>query len=487
MKLLKDILYGVNIQQVVGVTNVAVESIVFDSRKVVRHSLFVAVNGTVVDGHDYIDAAIEKGAVTVLCERLPENLKDHVSYVRVPNSAKALGTCASNFFDNPSENLKLIGVTGTNGKTTCVTMLHNLGQHLGYMCGMLSTVVNKIGDRAVEATHTTPDAVELNRLLAEMVAEGCEYCFMEVSSHAVAQYRIEGLEFKVAGFTNLSRDHLDYHETMEKYVEAKKAFFDGLKTSATALYNMDDLHGDVMVSDTKAHQYSYGLNGVADYKAKVLENQFSGLVLSIDNSELWSKLIGGFNAYNLLLIYAVADVLAWDKFEVLTALSAIDTAEGRFQYIKSEENITGIVDYAHTPDALENVLKTIAEIRTGNEKVITIVGCGGDRDKGKRPMMAEIACKYSDQVILTSDNPRSEDPDAIIADMMTGVDVPSKRKVLSITNRKEAIRTACSLAQENDILLVAGKGHEKYQIIKDEVLPFDDMEVLNESLKPLNK
>ncbi len=487
MKLLTDILYGVSIREVAGPTNVAVESVVFDSRQVTSYTLFVAVKGTMVDGHQYIDQAIKSGAIAVVCEEMPEEIQSHVTYVKVENSAEALGVCAANYYDNPSDELKLIGVTGTNGKTTCTTILHALGTRLGYKCGLISTVVNKIGNEEIKATHTTPDAVGLNKLLAEMLEAGCDYCFMEVSSHAVDQHRIAGVNFSGAAFTNLSRDHLDYHGTIEHYIQAKKTFFDQLKSSAFAVTNMDDLHGEVMIEDTRARCVSYGLNGVADVKGKILENQFSGLVLNIDNNELWSKLIGKFNAYNLLLVYSIAMELDWDKLQVLTIMSEIESVDGRFEYIKTPNNITAIVDYAHTPDALENVLKTIADIRTGNEQVITVVGCGGDRDKGKRPMMAEIACKMSNKVVLTSDNPRSEDPDQIIQDMMTGVDASEKRKVLCITNRKEGIRTACSLANDGDILLIAGKGHEKYQIIKDEVLPFDDMAVLSETLKMMEK
>ncbi len=487
MKLLTDILYGVSLREVAGPTNVAVESVVFDSRQVTSYTLFVAVKGTVVDGHEYIEQAVKSGAIAVVCEEMPEHTESHVTYVKVENSAEALGICAANYYDNPSDELKLIGVTGTNGKTTCTTILHALATKLGYKCGLISTVVNKIGQEEIQATHTTPDAVGLNKLLSEMLEAGCDYCFMEVSSHAVDQHRIAGANFSGAAFTNLSRDHLDYHGTIENYIQAKKAFFDGLKTDSFAVTNMDDLHGEVMVEDTRARVVSYGLNGVADVKGKVLENQFSGLVLSVDNNELWSKLIGKFNAYNLLLVYAIAKELEWDQLQVLTIMSEIESVDGRFEYIKTPNNITAIVDYAHTPDALENVLKTIADIRTGNEQVITVVGCGGDRDKGKRPMMAEIACKMSNKVVLTSDNPRSEDPDQIIQDMMAGVDAAEKRKVLSIINRKEGIRTACSLANDGDILLVAGKGHEKYQIIKDEVLPFDDMAVLSETLKMMEK
>lgn len=487
MVLLTDILYGVRIQEVSGSTKVAIEAVEFDSRKVKSFTLFVAVAGSRSDGHDFVEQAIKDGAIAVICEKLPDHRHDHVTYVRVDSSSKALGICASNFYDNPSEKIQLIGITGTNGKTTCVTLLHNLSTALGYKAGLISTVVNLIGKEAIPATHTTPDAVGLNALLAQMVEAGCEFCFMEVSSHAVDQNRIAGLNFRIAAFTNISRDHLDYHETFDKYIHAKKSFFDSLNASSVALYNMDDQHGETMVEDCPAKLVSFGLNGVADLRAKILENQFSGLVLNIDNSELWTKLIGGFNAYNLLTVYGIALNLGWEKLAVLTELSKLDSVEGRFQYLKTENNITAIVDYAHTPDALENVLKTIKDIRTGNEKVYTVVGCGGDRDKGKRPLMAQIAAQLSDQVILTSDNPRSEDPEIIIQEMLAGVEITDKRKTLCITNRKEAIRTACTMAISGDIVLVAGKGHEKYQIIKDETFPFDDMEIVSETLKMMDK
>ena len=482
-----DILYGVRIQEVLGPTNIAIEGIEFDSRKASGYTLFVAVRGTVSDGHDFIDQAIKNGAITIVCEVIPTEPKDHVTYVKVANSAIALGICAANFYDNPSEKLQLVGITGTNGKTTTATLLHRLAMRLSRKSGLLSTVVNMVGDQEVPATHTTPDAVGLNKLLNDMVEAGCKYCFMEVSSHAVDQHRIAGLKFAGAVFTNITHDHLDYHKTFDNYIAAKKQFFDGLSGDAFALYNGDDPHGETMIQDTRAKKRSFGLSGLSDYKAKILENQFSGLVLNIDGNELWAKLIGAFNAFNLLAVYGVAMELGFDKINTLTALSNVNSVEGRFEFVKSKGNITAIVDYAHTPDALGNVLKTIEGIRTGNEMVIVVVGCGGDRDKDKRPVMAEIACKYGDQVILTSDNPRSEDPEMIIQDMVKGVSIPDKRKVLSITNRKEAIKTACSMAHPADILLIAGKGHEKYQEINGEILPFDDFKIVNETLKMLDK
>jgi len=487
MKLLKDIIYGVRITDVVGSTNVAVEQIAYDSRSVVQFTMFVALRGTQVDGHDYIDSAIEDGAISIVCEEFPSEIKEGITYVKVEDSAEALGVVASNFYDNPSEKLKMVGVTGTNGKTTSVTLLYDLFRLLGHKVGLLSTVVNKIHTEKVDSTHTTPNALDLNALLARMVEKGCEYCFMEVSSHAVDQKRISGLKFAGGVFTNITRDHLDYHKTFDNYIAAKKGFFDALPSNAFALVNADHPQGAIMVHDTKATRHSYGITNMADFKGKIIENRFDGLHLEFDMRELFVKLIGDFNAYNALVAYCVGVLLGHDKLTVLTMLSNLNPPEGRFQNIRSEQNITAIVDYAHTPDALENVLNTIKNIRTGNEMVITVVGCGGDRDKGKRPLMAEIACKLSDQVIFTSDNPRTEDPESIIEEMKAGVPPQDFKKTLAITNRKEAIKTAVSMAHNGDILLVAGKGHEKYQIINEETLPFDDMEVINDVLKMMNK
>ena len=441
-------------------------------------SLFVAVVGTTVDGHQYINQTIEKGAVAIVCEQFPEQLHDGITYVKVKDSAAALGIIAANFYDNPSNELKLVGITGTNGKTTTATLLHELFMQLGYQVGLLSTVVNKIGNEAIPSTHTTPNAVELNKLLRKMVEAGCDYCFMEVSSHAIHQHRITGVAFSGAVFTNITHDHLDYHKTFDEYIKAKKMFFDMLPENAFALVNKDDKNGMVMLQNTKAKPYTFALKSAADFTARILESGFSGMMLHIDKNEVWTKLIGGFNVYNLLSIYAVAVLLEQDKLNTLTAISNLNAVEGRFQYIKSQDNISGIVDYAHTPDALKNVLGTISEIRTNNETVITVVGCGGDRDKAKRPLMAQIACEYSNKVILTSDNPRSENPEQIINDMKAGVEPQHYKKVLSITNREEAIKTACMLAESNDIILVAGKGHEKYQEINGEKFPFDDLEIL---------
>ena len=486
MKLLKDIIYKAGIEEVIGSTQVAIEKVCFDSRAIEKFTLFIAVSGTQVDGHQFISKGIEAGAVAIVCEQFPEEIKAEVTYIKVVNSSAALGVIAANFYDNPAAEIKLVGVTGTNGKTTTATLLHDLYIQLGHKSGLLSTVVNKIGTQEIEATHTTPDAIQLNALLRYMIAEECEYCFMEVSSHAIHQNRIAGLDFAGGVFTNLSHDHLDYHKTFDEYLKAKKFFFDGLGESAFALVNKDDKNGLVMLQNTKAQKNTYALKSMSDYSCKIVESDFSGMLLNVDGSEVWTKLIGKFNAYNLLAIYSTAILLGQEKLEVLTAISNLVSVDGRFQYVKSQNNIAGIVDYAHTPDALQNVLKTINDIRTGNEKVITIVGCGGDRDKEKRPIMAKIACELSDKIILTSDNPRSENPDEIIKDMRQGVEGIYFNKVLAISNREEAIRTACSLAADGDIILVAGKGHEKYQEINGEKLPFDDMEILKETFQLMN-
>ena len=487
MKLLKDILYRVSLIEVMGSTNVAITSICFDSRKIEKDSLFIAVKGSISDGHKYIEQTIAQGAIAILCEELPEVIDVRVTYIKVNDTSLALGIIASNYYDSPSEHIKLVGVTGTNGKTTTVTLLFNLFKKLNYKVGLLSTVKNQINNDIIPATHTTPDAIELNALLRDMVDKGCTHCFMEVSSHAVVQNRISGIHFTGGVFTNITHDHLDYHKTFDEYIKAKKRFFDGLGNDAFALTNKDDANGNVMWQNTKATKKTYSLRTMADYKCKVVENQFSGLLLNIDNQEVWTKLIGSFNAYNLLAVYATAILLKEDKTNVLTTLSSLGAVEGRFQYVRTTNGIIGIVDYAHTPDALMNVLKTIGDIRTGNEQVITVVGCGGDRDVTKRPIMAKIACDLSNKVILTSDNPRSEEPDAIIKDMQKGVDVVNHKKTISITDRSEGIKTACSYAKQGDIILVAGKGHEKYQEIKGVKHPFDDMLVLQENLKLFEK
>lgn len=483
MKLLRDILYKTNLQEVHGSTNIAVTSITFDSRKVVKDSLFVAIKGTQSDGHTFIETAIELGAIAVVCEQLPEYQNEKITYVRVSDTSVALGFMAANFYDQPSDALKLIGVTGTNGKTTTVTLLFQLFRALNIKTGMFTTVRNMINTEEIPATHTTPDAIEVNRMLKMMVDAGCKYAFMEVSSHAVVQHRIAALNFAGGVFTNLTHDHLDYHGTFDAYIKAKKGFFDTLPSSAFALVNKDDANGAVMVQNSKALKRSFSVRAAADYHCRILENQFSGLHLNIDGTEMWSKLIGSFNASNMLAVYATAMLLGQEKLNVLTTLSTLGPVEGRFQYFRSENGITAIVDYAHTPDALKNVLGTIRDIRTGNESVITVVGCGGDRDRTKRPVMASIVCEMSNRVVLTSDNPRSESPEAILEEMKTGVEVKYERNVISIVDRKEAIRTAIALAKPGDIILVAGKGHEKYQEIKGVKHPFDDMNVVRESLK----
>ena len=485
MKVLKDILYKAGITEVIGDTETPIMSVTADSRAVELMSLFVAVRGTVVDGHNYIDKALENGAGAIVCEELPKEINPAITYIRVHDASYALGNIASNFYGVPSSRMRLVGITGTNGKTTCATLLYNLFTNLGHKCGLISTVENKIGREVIPSTHTTPDPVSLNKLLADMVDQQCTYAFMEVSSHAAAQNRITGVEFIGGVFTNLTLDHLDYHGTLENYRDAKKKFFDQMPYGSFAVVNVDDRNGMFMLQNTKAKRYTYGLKNMADYKAKVLENHLMGLHLIIDGQEFWTKLIGNFNAYNLLAVYSTAVLLGESKVDVLTALSALSPPEGRFQYIKSKGGVAAIVDYAHTPDALENVLKTIEEIRTRNEQVITIVGCGGDRDRSKRPLMAKIACELSDKVILTSDNPRSENPEDILAEMQAGVEPPHYKKVLKVTDRKEAIRTAISLAKDGDIILVAGKGHEKYQEIQGVKHPFDDMEVLKETFNQL--
>jgi len=480
LKLLSDILYKTRLEEIIGSTNVAISSVTFDSRKVKKDSLFIATRGTASDGHHYIEVAIEAGAVAVVCEDLPETLKENVTYVKVLDSSASLGYIACNFYDNPSEKLKLVGITGTNGKTTTVTLLFNLFRGLGYNVGLLSTVENKINTTVIPSTHTTPDALALNELLSKMVEAGCQYAFMEVSSHAIVQHRITGLKFTGAAFSNITHDHLDYHKTFEEYIRAKKLFFDNLQDDAFALTNKDDRNGMVMLQNTKAKKYTYGLKSIADFKCRVVENHLNGLLLSIDNQEVWVKLIGSFNAYNVLVVYAISQLLKQDRVQVLTTLSNLNSVEGRFQYIKSKTGVVAIVDYAHTPDALKNVLETIKDIRTGNEQVITLAGCGGDRDAAKRPIMAQIACEYSNKVILTSDNPRSENPEDILNQMQAGINPVDAKKTLRISDRKEAIRTAVAFAKEGDIILIAGKGHEKYQEIQGVKHPFDDFEIVKE-------
>jgi UDP-N-acetylmuramoyl-L-alanyl-D-glutamate--2,6-diaminopimelate ligase len=486
MQVLKDILYGVNLKEVKGSTDISVDHLTFDSRNVTASSVFFAMRGTVRDGHDFIPQVAEKGCAVIIAEELVE-VPDSVQLIVVEDTSAALPIIAKNFFDDPSSKLKLVGITGTNGKTTTTTLLFNLYRKLGYECGLISTVVNKIGARDIPSTHTTPDPISLNQLLAEMVDVGVSHCFMEVSSHAIHQNRILGLNFTGAAFTNITHDHLDYHKTFKEYISVKKAFFDGLSKDAFALTNGDDRNGMVMLQNSAAKKRSFALKTMSDYHGKVLENQFSGLVMTINGTELWTRLIGDFNAYNLLTVFGVSQELGDEQTEVLTVLSELGSVDGRFEYTRSNDGVVAIVDYAHTPDALENVLKTIENIRTKNEQVITVVGCGGDRDTAKRPIMAEIACKFSDKVILTSDNPRSEDPDTIIEDMMQGVDGTNFKKTLSITNRGQAIKTAVSMSETGDIILIAGKGHEKYQEIKGVRHDFDDLATVNELLTKLHK
>ncbi len=482
MKITKDISKQLQIRKIIGNSDVEFSSVEFDSRKVKADTLFVAVKGTQTDGHRFISQAISAGAVAVVCELLPDKLSDSTTYVQVANSSVALGILAASYFDNPSEKLMLVGVTGTNGKTTIASILAEIFNKMGHPSGLLSTIKNKIENEIVNATHTTPDPLQLNALLDRMVKAGCSHCFMEVSSHAIDQNRIAGLKFAGGIFTNITHDHLDYHKTFEEYIKAKKKFFDELPEGAFALTNTDDKNGRFMLQNTKAIRKSYSLKSDSDFRCKIIENQFEGLQLEIDGQEFWSKLIGSFNAYNLLAVYATALLLGENREEVLTTLSDVDAVEGRFDYIRSQNNITGIVDYAHTPDALKNVLETIGTIRTRNETLITLIGAGGDRDKLKRPLMAQIASSKSDKVILTSDNPRSEDPEEIIREMKTGVEPQFSARVITIVNRKEAIKAACSFAKRGDIILVAGKGHEKYQEIKGVKYPFDDKEILKEFL-----
>ncbi len=483
MAVLKDILYKVSLQSVSGDTDKQVSGVFMDSREVQPEALFVAVIGTQVDGHDYISKATDLGATSVICERLPQDLRDGVTYVTVEQSIIALGIVAANFFQHPSQKLALVAVTGTNGKTTTATLLFQLFRDLGYNVGLISTVNNRINEVEITATHTTPNALKINELLQDMVTQGCTHCFMEASSHAIEQERVAGLQFRGAVFTNLSHDHLDYHITFDHYIKAKKKLFDRLQSRAFALTNVDDKRGQIMLQNTSAQKLSYGIKRMADFKAKILTNSIKGLELEIDQKIVWFKLIGEFNAYNLLAAYAVGLSLGEEAEELLTRLSNIDAAPGRFERVPSGSDITAIVDYAHTPDALDKVLSTIKEFRSGQEQLITVVGCGGNRDKDKRPLMATIACKYSDKVILTSDNPRDESPEDILQDMQTGVGPSHQRKVLTIADRKEAIKTACSLSADQDIILVAGKGHESYQEIKGIRHEFNDKIVLTEMLE----
>ena len=480
---LKDIIVNCNLLELIGNKDLDIDKVSFDSREATPGTIFFAVRGTQTDGHDYIESALDKGASAVVCEKMPKELREGVTYIRVDDSSYVLGVSAANFYGNPSKSLKLTGVTGTNGKTTIATLLYRLFSDAGYSCGLLSTIENIVDHEVVPSTHTTPDPVELNALLRRMVDHGCEYAFMEVSSHAVDQHRIAGLHFAGGIFTNLTHDHLDYHKTMANYRNAKKKFFDDLPNSAFALTNLDDKNGAVMLQNTKAHKLSYALKHDADYKGIVLESHFDGMLMKVNGTELYTRLVGGFNASNILAIYGAALALGFDKDELLVEISKLHGANGRFDMVHSESGIVGIVDYAHTPDALENVLKTINEVRKPGQTLITVAGCGGNRDATKRPEMAAVAVKLSDRVILTSDNPRNEDPEEIIRQMKAGIEPGEMPRVLSITDRREAIRTAVALAKKGDIILLAGKGHEDYQIIKGEKRHFDDKEELVKALK----
>ena len=477
---LEEILPHDEAELISGSKGTEISSLHIDSRNVTDGGLFFAIRGTASDGHSFIPQAIANGAVAIMCEELPEKRWESVAFIKVKDSSKGAGIMASNYYGNPSSHLKLTGVTGTNGKTTTVTLLHRLFRECGYHAGLISTITNKINDREIPATHTTPDPVHLNELLAGMVNEGCTHCFMEVSSHAIEQQRISGLTFSGGVFTNLTHDHLDYHKTFDAYLSAKKRFFDELAEGAFALTNRDDRNGMVMIQNTKAKVYTYSQLKLADFRCRILENQFQGLYLSIDGTDCYFKLIGAFNAYNLLVVYATGSLLGLEKLRILSVLSNLDPVPGRFNYIISKENVIAIIDYAHTPDALQNVLETIQKIRKQTEQVITLVGAGGNRDNKKRPIMARIACIYSDRVILTSDNPRFEEPEMIIEEMVKGVEKEDLKKVLVVVNRKEAIKTACALGKPGDIILVAGKGHETYQEIKGIKYPFDDKAILKE-------
>ncbi|MWB95248.1 UDP-N-acetylmuramoyl-L-alanyl-D-glutamate--2,6-diaminopimelate ligase [Flavobacterium sp. GA093] len=487
MKVLKDILYKVAIESVTGSTEIAIHKIDFDSRKIETNDVFVAIRGSLSDGHDYISKAIQLGAIAIICDTLPEILEKGITYIQVKDTNSALAFMAANYFGNPSEKLKLVGVTGTNGKTTIASLLFQLFENAGFKVGLLSTVKIMVDKTEYKATHTTPDSITINHYLNEMIEAGVTHCFMEVSSHGIHQKRTEALHFVGGIFTNLSHDHLDYHPTFAEYRDVKKSFFDSLPKTAFALSNIDDKNGAVMMQNTVARKRTYALKTYADFKAIILESQMSGLLLKVNDNEIWVKLIGTFNAYNVLAIYGTAIELGMESLEALRLLSDLESVSGRFQYVVSESNITAIVDYAHTPDALENVLKTIEDVRTNNEQLITVVGCGGNRDTTKRPIMAKIATDLSDKAILTSDNPRNENPETILDEMEVGVEPQNYKKMLRITDRKQAIKTACQLAQPNDIILIAGKGHETYQEVNGVRHHFDDMETVKEILEQLGK
>lgn len=483
MKKLSDLLYKVSIEKLIGNVGSSIKNISFDSRKIESGYIFFAIKGYDLDGHKYIPQAITQGATVVVCEELPEELSDYVTYVQVKNSSIALGIVASNFYDNPSEKLTLAGITGTNGKTTTTTLLYNLFTQLGFRCALLSTIENRISDKVLNSNHTTPDPITINQLLAQAVDEGCQYAFMEVSSHGIHQNRLAGLTFKIGAFTNITHDHLDYHQTFSNYIAAKKKFFDELPKTAIAITNMDDKNGLIMLQNTNAKKVTYSLKSNSEYKGKIIENRLDGMLLQFNNQEFWTVLAGKFNAYNELLAYTIASELGFDSLDIVTALSKLQRVKGRFETYVSDDKKYIIVDYAHTPDALQNILEAINQSRTRNEKLITVFGCGGHRDKEKRPKMGNIATRLSDLAIITSDNPRDENPDEIIHEIEKGIEPQNTNKYLSITDRKQAIRTAIKMAAPKDIILIAGKGHENYQEINGKHFPFDDMKIAKELLK----
>lgn len=483
MKKLSDLLYKVSIEKLIGNVGSSIKNISFDSRKIESGYIFFAIKGYDLDGHKYIPQAITQGASVVVCEELPEELSDYVTYVQVKNSSIALGIVASNFYDNPSEKLTLAGITGTNGKTTTTTLLYNLFTQLGFRCALLSTIENRISDKVLNSNHTTPDPITINQLLAQAVDEGCQYAFMEVSSHGIHQNRLAGLTFKIGAFTNITHDHLDYHQTFSNYIAAKKKFFDELPKTAIAITNIDDKNGLIMLQNTNAKKVTYSLKSNSEYKGKIIENRLDGMLLQFNNQEFWTVLVGKFNAYNELLAYTIASELGFDSLDIVTALSKLQRVKGRFETYVSDDKKYIIVDYAHTPDALQNILEAINQSRTRNEKLITVFGCGGHRDKEKRPKMGNIATRLSDLAIITSDNPRDENPDEIIQEIETGIEPQNTNKYLSITDRKQAIRTAIKMATPKDIILIAGKGHENYQEINGKHFPFDDMKIAKELLK----
>ncbi|MGM5630498.1 UDP-N-acetylmuramoyl-L-alanyl-D-glutamate--2,6-diaminopimelate ligase [Apibacter raozihei] len=486
MKKLSDILYKVAIEKVIGNVNIPINSLSFNSRTVQHGHTFFAIRGYDLDGHKYISAATENGAVAIVCEALPEELYDHITYIQVKDSSIALGICASNFYDNPSEKLTLVGVTGTNGKTTTTTLLFNLFSQFGYSCALLSTIENIIGEIKLTSNHTTPDPITINQILSQAVENDCKYAFMEVSSHGIQQNRLAGLTFKIAAFTNITHDHLDYHKTFANYLAAKKKFFDELPKTAIAITNIDDKNGWVMLQNTSAKKVSYALKSNSDYKGKIIENRLDGMLLQFNGQEFWTSLAGKFNAYNELLAYAIAMELGFESIIILTELSKLQRVKGRFETFVSDNGVFVIVDYAHTPDALKNILDAVNQIRTRNEQLITVFGCGGHRDKQKRPEMGKIATQLSDYTIITSDNPRDEQPDEIIKEIEAGIEPQNTNKYLSVSDRKQAIKTAIKIAKSKDIILIAGKGHENYQEINGEKFPFDDMVITQQLLKNIN-